>query len=90
MELIGGPRWEVSYAAIGNETVENLLDVNAIWGGATESNSSGISLTGTFPFPTLLAAPVKTQDVFGTLAKADNPFIVFGHNGFNNVVTGGV
>jgi len=90
MELIGGPRWEVSYAAIGNETAKNMLDVNAIWGGATESNSSGLSLTGSFPFPILLAAPVKTQDVFGTLAKEDNPFIVFGHNGFNNVVTGGV
>ncbi len=80
IELIGSPRWEISYAAIPNEKVMSAKDLNAIWGGVKTSASGGLYLTGTFPFPKVgfALAPLGVDEV---LAKEDNPYIAFGHNG---------
>lgn len=91
MELIGNPRWEISYAALGNETVEAMNDVNAIWGGATSSSSAGITVEGSFPFPTTaqLGKIIDENGYSSVQAKEDNPYLVFGHNDADNATTTG-
>jgi len=90
VQLIGSPRWEISYAALGNSSVQALNNVNAIWGGSKESTSGGVTLSGSFPFPAAFSNSMITEKTFGVVVKEDNPFIVFGHNGLSNATTAGL
>lgn len=82
-ELIGNPKWVISYAPLGNATIEADYNhnVSAVWGPSPTGASGGMTITGAFPLPTLLAvsSAAGVQQVMSD--KDDNPYAVFGHNG---------
>ncbi|MBK8946090.1 MAG: T9SS type A sorting domain-containing protein [Ignavibacteriae bacterium] len=86
IELIGNPKWEISYAVIGNETVQTMTDVTSIWGAGTLAKSGGLIGEGSFPFPeTLALSKTEPNNNLSTIfAKEDNPYLVFGHNNAEN------
>lgn len=85
MELIGAPKWEVSYAVIGEEFPFKATyghDVQAVWGASMENNSGGMILSGEFPYPQATEMNMSGNPEYFTIAasKEDNPYAVFGHN----------
>lgn len=93
-ELIGNPKWVISYAPFnGNLNDGYQHDVNSIWGGSTSGSSGGLTISADFPLTSQLAGSVamSVNDAFeitGIAAdKEDNPYTVFGNNGKTELTT---
>ena len=85
-ELIGDPKWVVSYAAMGNVNHNSTYsnNVRSVWGAGTKAASGGMEINAKFPLESKTSGISfsKISGITGILDdKKDNPFIVFGHNG---------
>ncbi|MGD8778474.1 MAG: DUF4983 domain-containing protein [Ignavibacteria bacterium] len=82
MELVGNPKWVVSYAALtdddSNAGYKN--EVSAVWGGQSSATSGGLTIGGSFPVERGFSIS-KLGEISEVMDdKADNPYAVFGHN----------
>ena len=86
-EIINTSAWKVSYAPLGNDVMQNQMDVSAIWGARKKAHSGGLDFRSGFDVQLLASMwqndnPLaKVQSPASILSFEEEKYAVIGHNG---------
>jgi hypothetical protein len=71
-EVVGSPQWKISYAPMGDAEMVMMNNVNGIWAGESQSNSSNAGAGSDF------------SDLTGDKSFVAEMYALIGHNGEND------